>query len=85
MIGVAGGAATESYQFSDAAPKGLTLALTGTALAARSWEAIRLNYDVGTMGYLKGCVRGRTLRLGKMTLMLFAVTHGATEPAAMRK
>ena len=36
MIGVAGGAATESYQFSDAAPKGLTTKLTGPAPAARS-------------------------------------------------
>ena len=43
---------------------GLTLALTGTALAPRSGEEFRLNYDVGMKDYLKGCVRARTLRLG---------------------
>ena len=38
MIGNAGGAFTESFQFSDAAPKGLTAKMTGPAPAARSRE-----------------------------------------------
>ena len=36
MIGNAGGAFTESFQFSDAAPKGLTAKMTGPAPAALS-------------------------------------------------
>ncbi len=62
----------------------LTQALTGTALAARSWEHVRLNYDVGTMDYLKGSVRGRTLRLGKTT-PLFDGARGVTGFAAMER
>jgi len=50
---------------------GLTQALTGTTLAARTKEDRRLHDDFGSMGYLKGCVRCRTLRLG-MTAHAFA-------------
>jgi hypothetical protein len=35
--------------------------------------------DVGSMDYLQGCVRGRMLRLGQMTLMFFAATRGAID------
>jgi hypothetical protein len=56
---------------------GLTQALTGTALAARTEDDSRLHGDVAMTGYLKGCVRGRTLRLGKAT-PLFDGALGAT-------
>jgi hypothetical protein len=35
--------------------------------------------DVGSMDHLQGCVRGRMLRLGQMTLMFFAATRGAID------
>jgi hypothetical protein len=34
---------------------------------------------VGPMDHLQGCVRGRMLRLGQMTLMFFAATRGAID------
>jgi hypothetical protein len=44
---------------------GLTLALTGTALVARSREDKRLSDDVSSKVHLQGRVRGRMPRLGK--------------------
>jgi hypothetical protein len=35
--------------------------------------------DVGSMDHLQGCVRGRMLWLGQMTLMFFAATRGAID------
>jgi hypothetical protein len=55
----------------------LTLALTGTALAVRTEDDSRLYGDVSMMGYPRGCVRGRTLRLGKAST-LFDGAGGAT-------
>jgi len=64
--------------FGGSAPRlGLTPALTGTAPAARSEENGRLNLDGGRLDPNRGCVRGRMLRLGQMTLLLDA-TLGAT-------
>jgi len=37
--------------------------------------------DVGSMDHLQGCVRGRMLRLGQMTLMFFAGIRGALDSA----
>jgi hypothetical protein len=56
---------------------GLTQALTDTALAARRGEDLRWYCAVGMRGYLKGCARGRTLRLDKMA-PLFDAARGAT-------
>ena len=61
MIGVAGGAATESYQFSDAAPKGLTHKLTGHNLAARTREkggGIDVEHDGFALGWGPGRTQG---------------------------
>jgi hypothetical protein len=44
---------------------GLTPALTGTALAARSRGDKRMNDDTSSKDYLQGCVRRRMLRLGQ--------------------
>lgn len=60
----------------------LTPALIGTALVAPTEEASRLHDDVGTIGFLKGCVLGRTLRLGK-TPPLFDGARGATVTMTM--
>jgi hypothetical protein len=71
-------------RFGGSAPRWcLTLALTGTALAARSREDKRLNGDVSSKVHLQGRVRGRMPRLGKYGHDLFAGTRGAIETGAI--